>query len=95
MSPLLLDLLITHQLASGYKPCTLLAVGWGDREWPGEQHWVEAGGEGGGRAAESEWSVHRSRTRAHPHDQCSPQKYQHLRHRGTARAERIRSNYHQ
>lgn len=91
----LLALLITHQFASECRPCTPRAAGQGDREWPGEQHWVGAGGEGEGRAEESEWSAHRSRTRAHPHDQCSPQKYQHPHHRGTAKAERINSNYHQ
>lgn len=79
--------LITHQLASGCRPCTPQAAGQGDREWPGEQYWVGAGGEGEGRAEKSEWSARKSRTRAHPHGQCSHQKYQHPRHRGTARTE--------
>lgn len=82
-------LLITHQLASECRPCTPQAAEQGDTGWPGEQHWVGAGGEGGGRAEESEWSAHKSRTGAHPLDQCSPQKYQHPRHRGTARTERV------
>lgn len=85
----LLALLITHQLASEYKLGTPQAAGQGDREWPGEQHWVGAAEEGGDRAEESEWSARKSRTRAHPHDQCSPQKYQHPHHRGTARTERM------
>ena len=89
-------LLITHQLASERRPCTPQAAGRGGREWPGEQRWVGAEGVGEGRAEEFEWSARKNRTRAHLLDQCSPQRYQHPHHRGTARTGGwINSNHHQ
>jgi hypothetical protein len=51
----LLTLLVTYQLASEDRPCTPQAARMGGREWPVEQHWVAAGGEGGGRAEEFGW----------------------------------------
>lgn len=73
----------TYQLASGGRPCTHRAAGPGDREWPVEQHWLAAGGEGGGRAEKSERSVRRSRTRARLRDRCSPQINPRPHHTGT------------
>ena len=77
--------LITHQLASGHRPCTPQAAGQGGREWPGERRWVRAGGGGEGRAEEFGWSARKNRTRARPLGQCSPQRCQRPHHRGTAR----------
>lgn len=82
-SPSLLTLLRTHQLASGGRPCTHQAAGLGDKEWPVGQHWLGAGGEGGGTAERSEWSGRRSRTRVRLHDQCSPQICRRPHHIGT------------
>lgn len=77
------DVLSTHQLASGGRPCTRQAAGLGDKEWLVGQRWLVAGGEDVDRASTCEWSVRRNRRRVHLLDQCSPQICPHPHHTGT------------